>query len=196
MESRKIISAGLLILIIIINLGFSLVLNPVSKEGLDVVRNPTDSDLKTMTDILNDSTADNFAKIQQIYSIAKKYTVLLAIYNNISNDCMNTITQYIKITPIKNVNGVNVDENAISKPRIEKIKGILASKSESPGKIFAIKPYICDDSDKCDKKLSTIYDNYEKIWMNMLNGYMSQLNSDAGIRNKATAAMFGNIYAK
>ena len=66
MESKKIISMGLLIIIIIISLVFSMMITPLSKEGLEIVRNPTDNDLNTMKNILDDSTIVNFTKIQKI----------------------------------------------------------------------------------------------------------------------------------
>ena len=206
MESKKIISVGLLIIIIIISLVFSIWFTPISKEGLDVVRNPTDDDLNTMTTILNDSSKNNFTKIKQIYDIAKNYPILMAIYTNLSTGCLTTIENYIKIGPIKDRNGDNIDKYALDKTRIEYINGILASKINPTEKIIAIKPYICkyfaeiDTQTKniyvfdiCDKKLFTIYDNYEKIWINMLNGYVNQLNSDSGKNNKSTSSSFGNF---
>jgi hypothetical protein len=194
MQTKKIISMGLLIIIIIITLVFSMIFTPVSKkEGLDVMQNPSDSDLKKITDILNDSTKDNITKIKEIYDTAKNYTLLLAIYTNLANDCLKNIRDYIKIAPIKDRNGTNVDVNSISKSQIEKISGILASNSEPPVKVFAIRDNICNDPDKCDKKLSSIYKNYENMWIDLLTKYVNQLNSDSGKQNKATAVALGTI---
>lgn len=194
MQTKKIISAGLLLLIIIITLVFSMIFTPVSKkEGLDIVQNPTDYDLKQMTDILNDSTKDNITKIKDIYDDGKKYTLLLAIYNNLANDCLKNIRDYIKITPITDRNGANVDVNSISKSRLEKINGILGSKSEPPVKVFTIRDNICNEPDKCDKKLSSIYKNYEDTWIDLLTKYVNQLNSDNGKQNKAAAVALGTI---
>jgi hypothetical protein len=206
MESKKIISMGLLIIIIIISLVFSMMITPLSKEGLENVRNPTDNDLNTMTTILNDSATVNFTKIQKIYDIAKNYPLLNAMYINLSRDGVATIAKYIKIAPIKDRNGDNIDKNAVDKKRIEYIKGILYNKSESSEKFFAIKPYIRKDFEEidtktnnnyvfdiCDKKLFTIYKNYEEIWIEMLNGYVKQLNSDSAKNNKSTSPIFGNI---
>jgi hypothetical protein len=193
MQTKKIISVGLLIIIIIISLVFSMIFTPVSKkEGLDVMQNPSDSDLKKITDILNDSTKDNITQIKEIYDTAKNYTLLLAIYTNLANDCLKNIRDYIKIAPIKDRNGTNIDENAISKSQMEKISGILASNSEPPVKVFAIRD-VCTERDKCDKKMSSIYKNYSKLWLAMLNGYIDQLNSDSGKQNKATAVALGTI---
>jgi len=194
MQTKKIISAGLLILIIVINLGFSMIFIPSSKEGLAVIQNPSDSDLQKMTEILNNSNIDIFMKTQKIYDIATKYAVLTSIYNNIANNCLDTITEYITIAPIKNRDGVNIDENAVSKERIEIIKGILMSKMKSTDKIFAIYPYICNKKLKCDVELSRIYVHYTLIWLDMLNGYVAQLNSEASKQNKITASIFGNIF--
>jgi hypothetical protein len=193
MQTKKIISVGLLVLIIIITLGFSMIFTPVSKEGLDIVQNPTDYDLKQMTDILNDSTKDNITKIKDIYDGGKNYTLLLAIYTNLANDCLKNIREYIKITPIKDRNGANVDENTISRSRLENINGILGSKSEPPVKVFAIRDNICNAPDKCDKKLSSIYKNYENMWIDLLTKYVNQLNSDSGKQNKAAAVALGTI---
>jgi len=194
METKKIISVGLLLLIIIINLVFSMVFTPVSKkEGLDIVRNPTDYDLKQMTDILNDSTKDNITKIKDIYDGAKNYTLLLAIYTNIANDCLKNIIEYVKHKPKKDRNGANIDVNAISKSRLEKINGILGSKSEPPVKVFAIKSHIYADPDKYDKKLSSIYKIYENIWIDLLKKYLDQLNSDNGKQNREAAIALGRI---
>jgi hypothetical protein len=193
MESRKIISAGLLIIIIIISLIFSIWVKPISKEGLDVLKNPSNADLKKITEILNDSTKDSITKIKQIYVIAKDYTTLMAIYTHLSTDCFNDIIEYIKIAPIKDRDGKNIDENSISKENREKINGIMGSKSDTPEKVFAIRSYICNKSDKCDVKLSLIYNNYEKIWIDILNGYLNQLNSENGKKNKADAISYGKI---
>jgi hypothetical protein len=193
MESKKIISVGLLIIIIIISLVFSIWFTPISKEGLDVVRNPTDDDLNTMTTILNDSSKNNFTKIKQIYDIAKNYPILITIYTNLSTGCLTAISNYMKNAPIKDRDGINLDKYAVDKSRMEKINGILASKISPPEKIFEIKPYVCDEFEKCDNKLSTIYNNYEKIWINMLNGYVNQLNSDSGKNNKSNSSNFGNF---
>jgi hypothetical protein len=206
MESKKIISMGLLIIIIIISLVFSMIITPLSKEGLEIVRNPTDDDLNTMKNILDDSTIVNFTKIQKIYDIAKNYPLLNAMYINLSRDGIATIAKYIKNAPIKDRNGDNIDKNAVDKKCIEYIKGILYKKSESSEKFFAIKPYIRKDFEEidtktnnnyafdiCDKKLFTIYKNYEEIWIDMLNGYVNQLNSDSAKKNKSTSPIFGNI---
>jgi hypothetical protein len=193
MESRKIISVGLLIIIIIISLLFSIMIKPVSKEGLYIVQNPNDSELQNITNILNDSTIDNFTKIKKIYDILKNNKISASIYNDIGTNCLNSIVEYIKIAPIKDRDGKNIDENAISKKNSEYINGIMGNKSTPPEKVFAIRNYICNSPNKCDKKLSSIYNYYETIWIEALKNYVAQLNSENGKKNKADAISYGKI---
>lgn len=193
MESRKIISVGLLTTIIIISLVFSIWFTPISKEGLVVVQNPTDDDLRKITNILNNSRNGNSIKIKEIYDIAKNYPILITIYNNLSTDCLTAISNYMKNAPIKDRDGINLDKYAVDKSRMEKINGILASKISPPEKIFEIKPHVCDAFEKCDRKLLSIYNTYQELWIDMLNGYVNQLNSDSGKNNKLTSPKFGNL---
>lgn len=195
MQTKKIISAGLLILIIIINLGFSMIFTSSSIEGLDIVQNPTDTELKQMNDILNDST-DNFTKIKKIYDIVKNNKISASIYGDISKNCLDTIIEYLKIAPIKDRDGKNDDENVISGKRLEKINGILASKSDPSTKVFEILPYICEESKKCDKKLSSIYNTYGELWIDSIKKYVAQFNSPNSIKNKDSASKLGYINMK
>ena len=193
MESRKIISVGLLIIIIIISLIFSIMIKPGSKEGLDIVQNPTDSELQNITKILNDSTIDNFTKIKKIYDILKNNKISASIYNDVGNNCLNSIVEYIKIAPIKDRDGNNIDENSISKNNSEYINGIMGNTKPPHEKVFAIRTYICNSPNKCDKKLSSIYNYYETIWIEALKNYVAQLKSDNGRKNKADAISYGQI---
>jgi hypothetical protein len=206
MESRKIISAVLLILIIIVSLVFSVAMTPLSKEGLATltILSPEDkvsiNELLTkpidpVTDVRYTDGRDTYSKIREIYTYASKYSLLLTIYNNISNNLIDAVTKYIEVTPRLDSNGKKIDPNAISKSNVDKIKGIIITKSNKTPfeKINTIQPIIFGNSinNVYDRELQKIFDFHESEWVNMIEKYITKFDP-AGNPNAVIAREYGD----
>ena len=200
MQTKKIISAGLLILIIVISLIFSVVMKPASKECLAGLNILTPEDISSISDVLSrqiDPVTDVkytdgrnlYSKIREIYTYATKYSLLVTIYNNISNNLIDAVTKYIEVAPRMDSNGKKIDPNAISKSNVDKIKGIIITKSNKTPfeKIDMIQPIIFGNSAEniYDRELQNIFDFHEEEWRKMIQKYITKFdpsgNANAGI---------------
>jgi hypothetical protein len=206
MESRKIISAGLFILIIIISLIFSVVMAPLSKEGLAALNILSPEDKASINELLTkpidpltddkySDGRDTYSKIREIYTYATKYSLLTTIYNNISNNLIDAITKYIDVAPRLDSNGKKIDPNAISKSKVEKIKGIIITKSNKPPfeKIDTIQPIIFGNSkdNVYDRELQKIFDFHESEWVNLIQTYTTKFDP-SGNPNAGVARAYGD----
>jgi hypothetical protein len=164
------------------------------KEGLEVLENPSSDDIQKISDILNNTTTEDYLKILQIYDIAKKNTILMNMYESIAYNCMDTIKNYINTWPITDTNGALVDKNAITRENVEKIQNVISNMPKIPysEKVFETRTYICNEPNKCDDKLSKIYNNYEKLWIDLITKYVNKMKSPDN-KNAQIAKDFGAI---
>lgn len=206
MQTKKIISAGLLILIISISLVFSMVMPVISKEGLAGLNILAPEDKGSINDALtrpiNPATddkytdgRDTYSKIREIYTYATKYSLLATIYNNISNNLIDAVTKYIEVAPRLDSNGNKIDPNSISKSNVDKIKGIIITKSNKTPfeKIDMIQPIIFGNSKNNvhDRELQNIFDFHESEWIKMIQKYITKFDP-AGNANAGVARAYGD----
>lgn len=206
MQTKKIISAGLLILIIIISLVFSMVMPVISKEGLaglnilapedkDSINDALTRPIDPVTDINYTDGRYTYSKIREIYTYAIKYSLLATIYNNISNNLIDAVKKYIEIAPRLDSNGNKIDPNAISKSNIDKIKGIIITKSNKTPfeKIDTIQPIIFGNSKNNvhDRELQKIFDFHESEWVKMIQKYITKFDASGNV-NANIAKAYGD----
>lgn len=189
MHTTRIISIVLFISVILISTLFSFYMNSY-REGMDVLENPSKQDVKSMSDILNDTNNETYMKIQKIYDIAKKNNVFFNLYESIASTYVDNVKDYVNKWPILNKNGELVDKNAVSRQNVEKIRKIISDKIPYSEKSFAIRNYICSSPGMCDDKMSKIYNNCEPIWIDIITKYITKLNTS---NNENIANTFGAI---
>jgi hypothetical protein len=206
MQTRKIISAGLLILIIIISLVFSEVMRPGSKESLAGLTILSPEDKTTIDELLTKPVVpvndirytdgrDTYSKIREIYTYANKYSLLATIYNSISNNLIDAITKYIAVAPRLDSNGQKIDPNAISKSNIDKIKGVIINNNNKTPfeKIDTIQPIIFGNSKNnvYDRELQKLFDFHESEWVNVIQNYIKKFDL-SGNTNADIAKGYGD----
>jgi hypothetical protein len=215
MENKRIISIFLFLLVIVINLFFSLYFQPY-REGFSFkkrkniipqnsqyfrgiekvsdiyVKNISNDDVRNMDIILNDNTLNNYQKIDKIYkNYVKNNKILFTMYDPIVYNCISDVKKYMKDWPILDKNGNNVDEKAITQSTKEFIETIFSNNPNENNyeKFSKIKLYVCNGNN-CDRTLLNIYTNYEKIFIDILTSYVKFLSSS---KNYEIAANYGQI---
>uniref|UniRef100_A0A6C0D634 Uncharacterized protein n=1 Tax=viral metagenome TaxID=1070528 RepID=A0A6C0D634_9ZZZZ len=206
MQTRKIISVGLLILIIVISLVFSEVMRPGSKESLAGLNILSPEDKNTINELLTKPIVpitdtrytdgrDTYSKIREIYTYANKYTLLATIYNSISNNLINAVTKYIEVAPRLDSNGKKIDPDAISKSNIDKIKGVIINNNNKIPfeKIDMIQSIIFGNSKNNvhDRELQKLFDFHESEWVNVIQNYIKKFDL-SGNPNAVVAKGYGD----
>jgi hypothetical protein len=179
---------------------------PLSKEGLATLNILSPEDKASINELLTrpidpvidiryTDGRDTYSKIREIYTYASKYNLLAIIYNNISNNLIDAVTKYIEVTPRLDSNGKKIDPNAISKSNVDKIKGIIITKSNKTPfeKINTIQSIIFGNSkdNVYDRELQKIFDFHESEWVNMIQRYTTKFNP-SGNPNALVARAYGD----